>query len=59
MRELNPHLADNLYKPYTMMLVGMLNWTDFWYSSTGPVKPQELCDRMARLFLNGFLAEKG
>ncbi|BEP68499.1 MULTISPECIES: TetR/AcrR family transcriptional regulator [unclassified Variovorax] len=59
LRELNPHLADNLYKPYTMMLVGMLNWTDFWYSSTGPVKPQELCDRMARLFLNGFLAEKG
>ena len=41
------------------MLVGMLNWTDFWYSSAGAVKPQELCDRMARLFRNGFLAEKG
>ncbi|WP_183024913.1 TetR/AcrR family transcriptional regulator [Variovorax sp. UMC13] len=59
LRELNPHLPEGLYKVYTMMLVGMLNWTDFWYSSTGAVKPQELCDRMARLFLNGFLAEKG
>lgn len=59
LRELNPLLPDEVYKPYTMMLVGMLNWADFWYRPSGPVKPQELCDRMARLFLKGFLAEKG
>lgn len=59
LRELNPALPDEVYKPYTMMLVGMLNWTDFWYRPTGVVKPQELCDRISRLFLKGFLAEKG
>ncbi|WBY03040.1 TetR/AcrR family transcriptional regulator [Ramlibacter tataouinensis] len=59
LRELNPALPDEVYKPYTMMLVGMLNWADFWYRPSGAVKPQELCDRMSRLFLKGFLAEKG
>jgi AcrR family transcriptional regulator len=59
LRELNPGLPEDVYKPYTMMLVGMLNWADFWYRPSGPVKPQELCDRMTRLFLKGFLAEKG
>jgi len=59
MRELNPALPDDLYMPYTMMLVGMLNWTDFWYKPGGPMKPQELCERMSHLFLKGFLAQKG
>lgn len=58
LRDLNPKLPDEVYKPYTMMLVGMLNWTDFWYKPSGAVKPQELCDRMTRLFLKGFVAEK-
>ncbi len=59
LQELNPGLPEDVYKPYTMMLIGMLNWADFWYRPGGAVKPQELCDRMARLFLKGFLAEKG
>jgi AcrR family transcriptional regulator len=58
LRELNPGLPDTAYKPYTMMLIGMLNWADFWYRPTGEMKPQELCDRMSRLFLKGFMAEK-
>ena len=58
MRELNPGLPEDVYKPYTMMLIGMLNWADFWYKPGGTMKPQEFCDRMARLFLKGFLAEK-
>ena len=58
LRELNPGLPDHAYKPYTMMLIGMLNWTDFWYRPGGAMKPQDLCDRMSRLFLKGFLAEK-
>lgn len=57
-RQLNPGLPEDVYMPYTMMLVGMLNWADFWYRPGGSMKPQELCDRMARLFLKGFLAEK-
>lgn len=59
LRTLNPDLPEDVYKPYSMMLIGMLNWTDVWYQPTGKVKPQELCDRMSRLFLKGFLAEKG
>ena len=59
LHDLNPELPEPVYKPYTMMLLGMLNWTDFWYKPSGEVKPQELCDRLSRLFLKGFLAEKG
>jgi AcrR family transcriptional regulator len=55
--ELNPELPAFLLKMYTMLLVGMLNWTDIWYRPAGRVKPQELCERIARLFLSGFLAE--
>jgi AcrR family transcriptional regulator len=58
LRELNPTLPADAYKPYTMMLLGMLNWTDYWYKPNGTMKPAELCDRMSRLFLKGFLAEK-
>ena len=58
LRELNPGLPEAVYKPYTMMLIGMLNWTDMWYRPGGTMKPQELCDRMSRLFFKGFMAEK-
>jgi AcrR family transcriptional regulator len=57
-RELNPGLQKDVYKPYTMLLLGMLNWTDLWYRPSGKMKPAELCDRISRLFLRGFLAEK-
>ena len=56
--DLNPSLGAALCKPYAMLLLGMVNWTDFWYRPTGPLKPPELCDRISRLFLKGFLAEK-
>lgn len=58
LREVNPDLPDEAYKPYTMMLIGLLNWTDMWYRPGGAMKPQELCDRISRLFLEGFMAEK-
>lgn len=58
LQQLNPGLPPEVYKPYTMMLIGMLNWTDMWYRPGGAMKPQELCDRMSRLFLKGFMAEK-
>lgn len=58
LRELNPGLPDEVYAPYAMLLVGMLNWTDLWYKPSGKIKPDELCDRISRLYLRGFLAEK-
>jgi AcrR family transcriptional regulator len=58
LRELNPGLPPEVYKPYTMLLLGMLNWTDYWHRPHGKMKSKELCDRISRLFLTGFLAEK-
>ncbi|MEO8298316.1 MAG: TetR/AcrR family transcriptional regulator [Burkholderiales bacterium] len=57
LHEVHPGLSKDFYTPYTMMLIGMLNWTDTWYRPGGKIKPQDLCERMARLFLHGFLAE--
>lgn len=56
LRELNPKMPEAASKPYTMMLVGMLNWTDMWYKPGGAIKPQELCERLSNLFLDGFMA---
>jgi len=39
LRDVNPGLPDELYKPYTMMLLGMLNWSDIWYRPGGKIKP--------------------
>ena len=58
LRELNPGLEKDVYKPYTLLLIGMLNWTDLWLRPSGRMSPHELCERVARLFLRGFLAEK-
>ena len=58
LRQLKPDLATPLCKPYAMLLVGMLNWTDTWFSSSGPMKTEELCERASRLFLRGFLTLK-
>lgn len=58
LRELNPALPEHAYKPYTMLLLGMLNWTDYWLRPGGTMRPHDLYDRAARLFLKGFMAEK-
>jgi hypothetical protein len=58
LRELKPRLPEEVYAPYAMLLVGMLNWTDLWYKPSGKIKPAELCERISRLYLRGFLAEK-
>ena len=57
LRQLNPGLPEETYKPYTMLLIGMLNWTDTWFNPGGKIKAPELCERISRLFLQGFLAE--
>lgn len=56
LRTLRPGMPERVYKPYTMMLVGILNWTDFWFRPNGPMKAPELCERITQLFLNGYLA---
>lgn len=56
LRELNPKLAEPLYKPYALLLIGMLNWTDTWFSPKGPLTAEELVERITGLFLDGFSA---
>ncbi|PZA11772.1 hypothetical protein DNX69_11705 [Rhodopseudomonas palustris] len=58
LRVVNPGLPDEVYAPYAMLLIGMLNWTDLWFRPAGKLKPRELCDRIARLYLDGFLSEE-
>ena len=55
---LDPELPGKLVAPYSMMLTGMLSWIDLWYRPNGPLKPHELVDRVAQLFLHGFMAAK-
>ncbi|MBF5096504.1 TetR/AcrR family transcriptional regulator [Azospirillum sp. INR13] len=57
LRDMKPALPDHLYKPYALLLLGALNWTELWYRPDGPISPDELCERIVRLFLNGFMAE--
>ncbi len=58
LRELNPALPAKTYKPYAMMLLGMLNWLDLWFHADGPLTSNELCARISRLFKNGYMAKE-
>ncbi|RJG02692.1 TetR/AcrR family transcriptional regulator [Noviherbaspirillum sedimenti] len=58
MNELNPNLDVDLYKPYALLLIGMLNWIETWYKPGGKITDAELCERVSRLYLRGFLAER-
>lgn len=45
--------------PITMMLFGMINWTYTWYRPDGPLKPEQLADLAADLFLGGLCQGTG
>ncbi len=36
-------------------LLGVMNWSIIWYRSEGPLKPQDIADQFADLFLAGLL----
>ena len=59
LRLLQPGLPASSYKPYAMLLIGMLNSTDVWFKTAGEIKMPELCERISRLFLRGFMAAPG
>lgn len=42
-------------KTHTMLLLGMLNWTDLWFDPEGRLSPDQLCETISRLFLHGFM----
>jgi AcrR family transcriptional regulator len=49
-------ITPSTRKLYTMMLIGMINYTYTWYDPKGSVKPKELARIATGLFLNGFLS---
>ena len=45
-------------KSYALLLFGMLNWTEVWFRQGGPAGPEELAERIFRLFHAGLQAER-
>lgn len=43
------------YRVSAFLLVGMLNWVELWYKSSGPISPTELYQKMTTPFLKGFI----
>ena len=57
--QVNPALnqrGPSYHRTYTLLLFGLLNWTEVWYRSTGPLGPDEMADTIYDLFLNGLMA---
>lgn len=41
------------HRPYALLLFGLLNWTEVWFRSTGPLGPDEMAEMIYGLFLHG------
>lgn len=56
LREINPELAmdEELLRPYSLLLYGMMIWTFTWYRRNGAISPAELARRISHLFVHGF-----
>lgn len=51
---IEPKRSDQELRVYALLLVGMLNWIELWYSRSGKISPPELYGRVSSLFLHGF-----
>lgn len=58
LQEINPQAmsSERMRKPYALLLFGMMIWTFSWYRPSGDIRPKELAERIAHLFVNGFKA---
>ena len=53
-RQLAPQSdRDDLIKPLTMILFGMINWTFTWFKERGPLSYADMAPMVADLFLGG------
>jgi len=57
--EVNPAVKRGTEaKTYALLLFGMLNWTEVWFRTGGPFGPEEMAERIFRLFRAGLAAER-
>lgn len=54
---LKPGSTRNDYRVSALLLFGMLNWVELWYKRSGSMSPSEFYEKVATLFLTGFLEE--
>jgi hypothetical protein len=57
--QVNPALKEGgapRHRTYTLLLFGLLNWTEVWFRSTGPLGPDEMAEMIHGLFLHGLPA---
>lgn len=57
--EVNPRLHPGTAadpRTYSLLLFGLLNWTEVWFRSTGPLGPDEMAETIYDLFTTGLLA---
>lgn len=40
----------------TFILVGIVNWTSFWFNPEGPISKEDLIEQLSKFFIRGFLA---
>lgn len=43
---------------YSLLLFGLVNSTEVWFRSAGPMTPEEMAERLSRLFLRGIAARR-
>jgi len=54
--QVNPALKQTpvaRHRTYTLLLFGLLNWTEVWFRNTGPLGADEMADMIYGLFLHG------
>lgn len=57
-QHISPNRSDVEYRAYALLLLGMVNWVEIWYRSSGAISPKELYSIVAKLFLHGFAEEQ-
>jgi AcrR family transcriptional regulator len=57
LESLKPGSPRDHYRVSAFLLFGMLNWVELWYRRSGRMSPSEFYEKVATLFLTGFLEE--
>jgi AcrR family transcriptional regulator len=53
--KVNPKVDGVERKVHCLLLIGMMNWIELWFKSSGKVTPTELYKMIGHLFLHGYL----